>query len=74
MWPCLLSAAENEAHKRNCRYVHLNTHSFQAVEFYERNGYQKAGELTNLPPGHSKYLLWKELSDDEAGNVGDGFE
>ncbi len=57
----LLAAAEREAVERGCRYVHLNTHSFQAVEFYERHGYRKAGELPNLPSGHIKFLLWKEL-------------
>ena len=57
----LLAGAEQEAIKRGCRYAHLNTHSFQVVEFYERHGYRKVGELPNLPPGHSKFLLWKEL-------------
>ena len=66
----LLSTAEDEAIKRNCRYAHLNTHSFQALGFYEKHGYQKAGELTHLPAGHSRYLLWKELSGDENARTG----
>jgi ribosomal protein S18 acetylase RimI-like enzyme len=58
----LLCMAEEEAIRRGCHYVHLSSHSFQDFEFYKRHGYRKAGELPNLPPGHSKYLFWKELS------------
>ena len=57
----LLRAAEEEAVRRGCRYVHLDTHSFQAVGFYERMGYQHAGELRDLPEGYSRYLMWKQL-------------
>ena len=60
----LLEAAEQEAVKRGCRYVHLETHTFQALEFYQKQGYVIFGELPNLPAGYSKYFLKKALNPD----------
>ena len=57
----LLKAVEEEAIKRSCRYAHLNTHSFQALSFYEKHGYRIVGELEDLPPGYSRFLLRKVL-------------
>jgi GNAT superfamily N-acetyltransferase len=57
----LLAAAEQEAVKRGCRYVHLETHTFQAVEFYQKQGYVIFGELPDLPKGYTKYFFKKEL-------------
>jgi GNAT superfamily N-acetyltransferase len=58
----LLDLAEQEALRRGCRRAHLDTMSFQALPFYERRGYQVFGALQDLPPGHSRYFLWKSLS------------
>jgi GNAT superfamily N-acetyltransferase len=58
----LLDLAEQEALRRGCRRAHLDTMSFQALPFYERRGYQVFGTLQDLPPGHSRYFLWKSLS------------
>ena len=57
----LLVAAESEAMHRGCCYAHLSTHDFQAVEFYRKQGYIVAGKLEDLPPGHTRYLLKKDL-------------
>jgi GNAT superfamily N-acetyltransferase len=57
----LLTAAEKEARRRNCRQAWLDTFSFQARGFYERNGYVLFGELSNYPPGHQRYFLRKSL-------------
>ena len=57
----LLAKAEQEAVRRGCRRAHLDTMSFQALPFYERNGYAVFGVLHDLPPGHSRYSLQKEL-------------
>ena len=58
----LLAAAEQEAIQRGCRYVHLETHTFQAVEFYQKQGYVIFGELPDLPAGYTKYFLKKTLN------------
>ena len=57
----LLSAAEEETIKRGCQYAHLDTHNFQALAFYQEHGYKVVGELEDLPPGYSRYLLKKVL-------------
>ena len=57
----LLHAAEREAVRRCCRYAHLDTHGFQALAFYQKHGYEIVGELKDLPPGDSRYLLRKVL-------------
>lgn len=57
----LLCAAEEEAVKRGCTYAHIETHSFQALSFYENQEYRVCGQLKDLPFGHTKYLLRKTL-------------
>ena len=57
----LLRAAERYAVERGCRASHLDTHSDEARRFYEKLGYQVFAVLDDLPPGHAKYFLRKEL-------------
>jgi GNAT superfamily N-acetyltransferase len=57
----LLAKAEQEAVRRGCHRAHLDTMSFQALSFYERHGYTVFGVLHDVPPGHSRYSLQKEL-------------
>lgn len=57
----LLDAAEKEAKKRGCHHAHLDTHDFQAVHFYQKNGYTTCGQLDDLPKGYNRYLLKKTL-------------
>ncbi|MGD0807004.1 MAG: GNAT family N-acetyltransferase [Anaerolineales bacterium] len=57
----LLDAAEQEALRRGCRHVHLDTLSFQALPFYEKNGYSVFGILEELPAGHRRFFLSKKL-------------
>ena len=61
----ILQAAEDQALQRGCRFVHLETHTFQALGFYEKAGYQVFGELPDLPRGYTKYFLKKNLIADE---------
>jgi ribosomal protein S18 acetylase RimI-like enzyme len=58
----LLQATEAEAIKRGCRHSHLETYSFQALGFYQKNGYRVFGELENVAGDHKWYFLKKDLS------------
>ena len=57
----LLLAAEEEAVRRGCHHVHLDTMSWQAPEFYQKHGYEVIGILPDIPSGNQKYLLIKTL-------------
>ena len=57
----LLSAAEEEARGRGCRWSKLNTWDFQAPAFYERSGYIEYGREVDYPPGHTNFLMSKHL-------------
>jgi ribosomal protein S18 acetylase RimI-like enzyme len=57
----VLKLAEDEAKNRGCNNVRLETHDFQVVNFYKKQGYIIRCELNNLPKGHTKYLMTKEL-------------
>ena len=57
----LLQKAESWAKKRGCRYAHLITFSFQALDFYRKLGYQLYGQAGPFSKGHLKYYLKKKL-------------
>jgi len=57
----LLKMTENEAVKLGCKHAHLDTYSFEARPFYEKNGYTLFATLENYPEGHKKYFLKKKL-------------
>jgi GNAT superfamily N-acetyltransferase len=57
----LLKQVEEEAQQRGAKNSYLDTFSFQAPEFYKRNGYKVFGELLNFPPGHQRYFFTKSL-------------
>jgi GNAT superfamily N-acetyltransferase len=57
----LMTMAEQEARDEGCRYVHLDSHSFQAPDFYKKLGYEEFGRLTDSPLGHEQVFLWKRL-------------
>ena len=58
---CLLSRAEQEAVRRGCHHVHVDTMSWQAPGFYQKHGYELIGILPDIPQGNQKYLLMKAL-------------
>ena len=57
----LLAQAEREARARGCHGAWLDTYSFQARGFYERQGYSVFGRIDDYPPGHCRYFLSKRL-------------
>jgi GNAT superfamily N-acetyltransferase len=57
----MMALAEEEAVRRGCHGVWLDTFSFQARGFYERLGYTVFGAIDDYPLGHSRYFLKKDL-------------
>lgn len=57
----LLEEVEEEARERGCHLVYLDTFDFQAKGFYEKQGYRVFGELKDMPKGHVRYYMCKEL-------------
>lgn len=58
----LLEAAEAQARARGCEVITLDSYSFQAPGFYQKNGYELAWQLEDFPPDHSRCYLVKRLS------------
>ena len=57
----LLLAAEAEAVRRGCKRALLDSHDFQAPDFYKKLGYEVFGVLPDFPEGYSHYFLTKKL-------------
>jgi GNAT superfamily N-acetyltransferase len=57
----LLKLVEEEARKRGARNVFLDTFSFQAPDFYKKQGYRIFGQLDDFPAGNIRYFLVKQL-------------
>ncbi len=55
----LLAMAEAEARARGCIGLYLDTFSFQARPFYEKQGLSVFGQIDNYPAGHVRYFLSK---------------
>ena len=58
----MMKLAEDEAVRRGCPRVFLETLSFQALPFYEKLGYVVHSKLEEFPPGGgARYALTKQL-------------
>jgi GNAT superfamily N-acetyltransferase len=57
----LLTAVEEQARQRGCRWAKLNTWEFQAPDFYSRCGYEVYAREQDYPPGHVNHLMRKSL-------------
>jgi GNAT superfamily N-acetyltransferase len=58
----IMAAAEDEARRRGCHHVYVDTISFQALPFYLKLGYEEWGRLEDFPVGHTRHFLQKALS------------
>lgn len=57
----LLEKLENIALEKGCRFIYLDTFSFQAPEFYKHNGYEVFGTIEDHPKGFNQYFLHKRF-------------
>jgi ribosomal protein S18 acetylase RimI-like enzyme len=57
----LMDAAEAMARERGAFGATLETHSFQAPDFYGKRGYKVFGRIDDYPPGHAKLFLSKRF-------------
>jgi GNAT superfamily N-acetyltransferase len=57
----LLDAAEEEARRRGCGTIVLDTHSFQAPDLYRARGYTEVGTTSDTPRGYTQTLFQKAL-------------
>jgi len=62
----LMNMAAEEGLKRGCHSIFVDTHSFQALPFYQKLGYTVFGELEDFPVGHTRYYLKKRLQSPDA--------
>lgn len=57
----LMQAVEEKARRRGCLYAQVDTASFQARPFYEKQGYVVRLVLDNYPRVHQRFYLTKTL-------------
>ena len=58
----LIAEAEKQAVQRGCKHAYVDTMSYQAPEFYLKQGYHLVGKIPDWDShGHTKCFLTKEL-------------
>ncbi|BCH33733.1 N-acetyltransferase [Mesorhizobium sp. L-8-10] len=57
----LLEKGEEVAREKGCIGAFLGSFTFQAPDFYKRQGYEEFGRLADFPPGHEMVWLKKSL-------------
>lgn len=57
----LLVEIEKMAVEKECDFIKVDTLSFQALGFYEKNGYEVFGSLDNVGRDYKHYYLKKDL-------------
>ncbi|MBV8474214.1 MAG: GNAT family N-acetyltransferase, partial [Hyphomicrobiales bacterium] len=57
----LLAQAEDLARQNGCVGVWLDTFSFQAPDFYRKNGYETFGVIDDYPGAEKRFFLRKRL-------------
>jgi GNAT superfamily N-acetyltransferase len=63
----LMVRAEEEARRRGCAKMVVDTHSFQAPGFYQKLGFKIVGTYTDFPRGHQEFFLEKAIGENSAG-------
>ena len=58
----LLATAEREAAARGCHSAYLDTFDFQALPFYQKQGYTLFGTLDGFAGDHKRYFLQKRFA------------
>jgi GNAT superfamily N-acetyltransferase len=58
----LMRLVEDEAKVRGCHQIALETHDFQAPEFYRGLGFEAVGLIDGYPIGHHSVTMVKRLS------------
>lgn len=58
----LLMEVEQIALEKKCDFIKVDTLSFQALDFYEKNGYQVFGSIDNVGREFTHYYLKKDLN------------
>lgn len=58
----ILAMAEEEARRRGCSRITLNTLEIQAQGFYLKQGFETAATLACDPPGVTRYVMTKKLT------------
>ena len=57
----LITELEKIALEKECDFIKVDTLSFQALDFYKKNGYQVFGSLDNVGREFKHYYLKKDL-------------
>lgn len=57
----LMAEAERCAKEQGCTWIHLDTFSFQAIDFYLKLGFEIFATLDEYPDGVVRYFLKKPL-------------
>jgi GNAT superfamily N-acetyltransferase len=57
----IINLAEKEAIRRGCKYSTLDTYEFQALGFYQKQGYEQFGQLDGFCDKYERYYLRKKL-------------
>jgi GNAT superfamily N-acetyltransferase len=57
----MMRAIEREALVRRCRQIVLETHDFQAPDFYRRLGFAVVGVVDGYPRGHRHLTMLRRL-------------
>jgi GNAT superfamily N-acetyltransferase len=66
----IMARAESVARDRAAIGAYIDTLDARIAAFYERLGYQRAGEIADFPPGGSRVFLSKRFGEGEGESGG----